>query len=144
MDFFQAAAISASGMEVERTRLDVTAMNLANVHSSRTAEGGAYKPMRVVAAAGPVAPFSAAVASAGQPTGARVLDIQRVDVPPRLAFEPGHPDADAQGFVAYPGVDTTVEMVSLMTAVRSYEANVIAMNAAKSMAMKALEIGGGQ
>lgn len=144
MDFFQAAAISASGMEVERTRLDVSAMNLANVHSSRTAEGGAYKPMRVVAGAGPVAPFSSVVASAGQPSGVRVLDIQRVDVPPRLAFEPGHPDADAQGFVAYPGVDTTVEMVSLMTAVRSYEANVIAMNAAKSMAMKALEIGGGQ
>lgn len=144
MDFSYAVAISASGMDVERTRLDVSALNLANVHTSRTAEGGVFKPMRVVAGAGPVAPFSNAVASIGEVPGARVVDIHRIDVPPRMAFEPGHPDADAQGFVAYPGVDTTVEMVNLMTAVRSYEANVIAMNAAKAMATKALEIGGGQ
>lgn len=144
MDFSYAAAISASGMEVERTRLDVSAVNLANVHTSRTPEGGAFKPLRVVSGFGPVTPFSSALASNGEIPGARVIDIRRVDVPPRLAYEPGHPDADGQGFVAYPGVDTTVEMVNLMTAVRSYEANVIAMNAAKSMATKALEIGGGQ
>lgn len=143
MDFSYAAAISASGMEVERTRLDVTAINLANMHSSRTTEGGVFKPLRVVSGAGPVAPFSNAVASAGEIPGARVVDIQRTNVAPRLAYEPGHPDADAKGFVAYPGVDSIAEMVNLMTAVRSYEANVIAMNAAKAMATKALEIGGG-
>ncbi|MBI2308411.1 MAG: flagellar basal body rod protein FlgC [Rhodocyclales bacterium] len=144
MDFSYAAAISASGMDVERTRLDVSAINLANVHTSRTAEGGAFKPLRVVAGFGQVAPFSKAVALTGGVPGARVVDIRRADVPPRMAYEPGHPDADAQGFVAYPGVDTTLEMVNVMTAVRAYEANVIAMNAAKAMATKALEIGGGQ
>lgn len=144
MDFSYAAAISASGMEVERTRLDVTALNLANVHTSRTSDGGVFKPLRVIAGSGPVAPFSNAVASAVEVPGARVVDIRPIDVSPRMAYEPGHPDADIQGFVAYPGVDTTLEMVNLMTAVRAYEANVIAMNAAKAMATKALEIGGGR
>lgn len=144
MDFSYVTAISASGMNVERMRLEVSALNLANVHTSRTADGGLYRPLRVVASTGPEVPFSGSMASAGGVPGVQAVDLRRVDAPPRMAFEPGHPDADAQGFVAYPGVDTTVEMVNLMTATRSYEANVIAMNAAKAMAAKALEIGGGQ
>lgn len=143
MDFSYAAAISASGMEVERTRLDVSAINLANLHTTRTADGRLFKPLRVVSGQASVAPFSGAFSAAGDAPGARILGIQQTDVPPRLAYEPGHPDADSRGFVAYPGVDSIVEMVNLMTAVRSYEANVIAMNAAKAMTTKALEIGGG-
>lgn len=144
MDFSYAAAISSSGMEVERARLDASAINLANIHTSRTAEGGFFRPLRVVSGSEPMAPFSSTMASAAGPIhGARVLDIQATNVPPRLAYEPGHPDADAKGFVAYPGVDSMVEMVNLMTAVRAYEANVIALNAAKAMTMKAMEIGGG-
>lgn len=143
MDFSYAAAISASGMDVERARLDASAINLANMHTSRTAEGGPFKPLRVVSTFGPVTAFSGTMAAAGTPIpGARLVDVQRTNVAPRLAYEPGHPDADKRGFVAYPGVDSMAEMVNIMTAVRSYEANVIAMNAAKAMAMKALEIGG--
>ena len=143
MDFSYAAAISSSGMDVERARLDASAINLANIHTSRTPDGGTFRPFRVVSGIVAVPAFSGSMRSAAGPiSGARVIDIQPTNAPPRLAFEPGHPDADAKGFVAYPGVDTTVEMVNLMTAVRSYEANVIAMNAAKSMALKALEIGG--
>jgi len=143
MDFSHAAAISASGMDVERARLDASAINLANMHTSRTAEGGPFKPLRVISTFGPVAAFSETMAAAGSPIpGARVVDVQQVNVPPRMAYEPGHPDADEHGFVAYPGIDSVAEMVNIMTAVRSYEASVIAMNAAKAMAMKALEIGG--
>ncbi len=141
MDFSHAAAISASGMDVESTRLQAAALNLANMHTSRTAEGGPFRPLRVVSSFGPVTAFSGTLAASAIP-GARLVDIQRTNVAPRLAYEPGHPDADKRGFVAYPGIDSTVEMVNLMTAVRTYEANVIAMNAAKAMATKALEIGG--
>lgn len=141
MDFSYAAAISASGMDVESARLQAAALNLANMHTSRTAEGGPFRPVRVVSTFGPVTAFSGTLAANTIP-GARLVDIQRTQVAPRLAYEPGHPDADKRGFVAYPGVDSTVEMVNLMTAVRTYEANVIAMNAAKAMATKALEIGG--
>lgn len=141
MDFSYAAAISASGMDVESARLQAAALNLANTHTSRTAEGGPFRPVRVVSTFGPVTTFSGTLAANTIP-GARLVDIQHTQVAPRLAYEPGHPDADKRGFVAYPGVDSTVEMVNLMTAVRTYEANVIAMNAAKAMATKALEIGG--
>lgn len=139
MDFTFASAISASGMEAERTRLDVASINLANVHTSRTAGGGPFKPLRV-AMYQPA--FSASLIGMGQTTyNAPNLLIQQADVAPRLVYEPGHPDANTKGFVAYPGIDTVSEMINLMTAVRAYEANVVAINAAKSMAMKALDIG---
>lgn len=145
MDFSYAAAISASGMEVERVRLDASAINLANVHTTRTAGGGAFRPLRVLSGAGAVGGFAGVLGNAAQAMvpGAQVLAVEQADVPPRLAYEPGHPDANSQGFVAYPGVDSVLEMVNVMTAVRSYEANVIAINAAKAMASKALEIGSG-
>jgi flagellar basal-body rod protein FlgC len=143
MDFSYAASISASGMDVERARLDASAINLANVHTTRTADGGPFKPLRVISGFGTVTPFSGTFANAARSIpGVRLVNIQQSNVAPRVAYEPGHPDANQHGFVAYPGVDTTVEMVNLMTAVRSYEANLIAMNAAKAMATKALEIGG--
>ena len=97
----------------------------------------------MVSSFGAVQPFSGSMTGvAGTIPGAKIVDIQPTNVAPRLEFEPGHPDADTKGFVAYPGVDSTVEMVNLMTAVRAYEANVIALNAAKAMTMKAMEIGG--
>lgn len=145
MDFSHVAAISASGMEVERTRLDVAAINLANAHTTRTPEGGAFRPLRVISGVSGGVPFSSALGagSASLFQTPQVLDVQRTAVAPRVAYEPGHPDADNKGFVAYPGVDSTAEMVNVMTAVRAYEANVVALNAAKAMTMKALEIGGG-
>lgn len=141
MDFSFASAISASGMELERARLDVAAINLANVHTSRAAYGGPFKPLRVLASA----PSSFPNMLEGMTTDNSVpmpqITIQETNAAPRLVYEPGHPDANQKGFVAYPGIDTVSEMVNLMTAVRAYEANVVAMNAAKSMASKALEIG---
>lgn len=140
MDFSFASAISASGMELERTRLDVAAINLANIHTSRTALGGPFKPLKVIAS-NPLSFSNVMTGVSSNMTAMPNVDVQQINVAPRLVYEPGHPDADQKGFVAYPGIDTVSEMVNLMTAVRAYEANVVAMNAAKSMATRALEIG---
>ncbi|MCB5191879.1 flagellar basal body rod protein FlgC [Methylobacillus arboreus] len=142
MDFSHSSAISAAGMDVERTRLDVAAMNLANVHTSRASYGGPFRPLRVVNTTAPV--FSQSLAHAGHSMlQIPSAHVQQTYAAPRLVYEPGHPDANAKGFVAYPAIDNVSEMVNLMTAVRTYEANVVAMNAAKSMALKALDIGRG-
>lgn len=132
MDYARSFAVSAAGMAVERTRVEVAAQNLAHAHT--VLEGGTrgYTPMRAVAqAAGGFRQWLPAVAL--EPSG----------VTPRLVHEPGHPAANGQGFVAYPGVDPATEMVSLMSALRSYEANVAAMNTARTLALKTLEIGRG-
>jgi flagellar basal-body rod protein FlgC len=141
MNYLAAFDISGSGMSVEKLRLDVTAINLANVHTSRTAEGGIFKPLRVLTTARLAPSFEAAlnlVSSAGAP----MADVVEAEVAPRMVYDPGHPDADEKGFVAYPDINPVSEMINLMTATRAYEANVRAMNAAKTMALKALEIGG--
>jgi flagellar basal-body rod protein FlgC len=139
MDYSQTYAISAAGMNVERLRVDVAAMNLANANAAITANGVNYQPLQVVATATGAGSFGALVG--GGLAGPQAV-VQPGTLAPRQVLEPGHPAADAQGFVHYPGVDTTVEMMTLMTATRAYEANVSALNAARSMAMKALEIGG--
>jgi flagellar basal-body rod protein FlgC len=150
MDYTQAFAISAAGMTVERTRVDVAALNLANANTVQSADGNVFKPLRVVARAGNAvsANFSDLVDQGDAVSGDAVLglptaSIEAADVAQRLVYEPGHPFANTKGFVAYPGVDSAVEMVSMMSATRAYEANVAAMNAARTMAMKALGIGGG-
>ena len=136
MDYRQAFAISATGMDIERLRLEVTALNLANTHSVAEAGAKPYQPMRVMARSS----FGALMADGAlarphitlEPTGAAQ----------RLVSEPGHPLADARGMVAYPGIDTANEMLTMMSALRAYEANVAALNGARTMAQKALEIGG--
>ncbi len=143
MDYRAAFQISASGMAVEKTRLDVSTANLANMHTTKAADGTLFRPMRVVAQPAAVS-FGATFEGVGQavPGGVQVTAIEPMETTPHAVYEPGHPDADEKGFVAYPGVDQVSEMVTIMTAVRAYEANVVAMNAAKSMAVKALDIGG--
>ncbi|HEY6863636.1 MAG TPA: flagellar basal body rod protein FlgC [Burkholderiales bacterium] len=144
MDYLAAFAISGSGMTVEKMRLDVTAMNLANVNSSRGADGTMFQPLRVVSGVRTDPRFEAAMAAWGvQLGGAQVQQLVPTDAPPRMVLEPGHPDADSRGFVSYPGINPVAEMTNLITAVRTYEANVVALNAAKTMAQRALDIGGG-
>jgi flagellar basal-body rod protein FlgC len=142
VDYFSAFAISGSGMSVEKLRLDVTALNLANVYSTRGGAGALYQPLTVVSTARSGS-FAAAIASADSAAlGAQVSEVLPSSVPPRLVYEPSHPDADGKGFVAYPGINSVNEMVTLISATRAYEANVAALNAAKVMALKALDIGG--
>lgn len=143
MDNNHTFAISAAGMALERTRVEVAALNLANAHTTQAAGQPAYSPLRVVAHA--VAPDAfAAMMLPGKSLDKPDFRVEPAGVAPRMVHEPGHPMADARGFVSYPGVDAAAEMVTLMSATRAYEANVAAMNTARTMALKALDIGGSQ
>jgi flagellar basal-body rod protein FlgC len=142
MDFTNTFAISAAGMSAEKLRLDVIALNLANVHSVKGADGQVFQPLRVmIRPAGPSFAEGFSRSVAGPRFAPPVATVVPTDAPPRLVHEPGHPDADAKGMVAYPGVDHATEMMSLAVALRAYQANVVVMNATKAMALKALEIG---
>jgi flagellar basal-body rod protein FlgC len=135
MDYTQTFAISAAGMALERTRVEVAALNLANANTVVAPGGSGYKPLRVVAHA----TFGSSV---DQGLNAPTVQVEPLDQAPRLVYEPGHPLADTRGFVNYVGVDTATEMVTMMSAMRSYEANVAAMTTARNMTLKALDIGG--
>lgn len=144
MDFFNSINVSSSALAAERTRMNLISSNLANANASRTPEGGPYKRKDAVFTATPLEnSFNRAL------DGATAQQIRRVEVseiiedqnPPRLQYDPGHPDADPQGYVAMPNVNVVEEMADMIGATRAYEANVTAVQAAKSMALKTLEIG---
>jgi flagellar basal-body rod protein FlgC len=144
MDFFSSMNVSSSALSAERTRMNLISSNLANANATRTPEGGPYKRKDAVFAATPVENrFNRAL------DGATAQQLRKVDVseivedqnPPRLQYDPGHPDANPQGYVAMPNINVVEEMTDMISATRSYEANVTAVQAAKSMAMKTLEIG---
>lgn len=135
-------AISASGMTAERLRMDTIANNLANANTTRTADGGPYRRQVPVFAAREAArPGAGRRASTFTGMGVRVVGIARDTQPARLVYDPQHPDADENGYVHMPNVDVVREMVDLISASRAYEANITSFNTAKSMAMRALDIG---
>ena len=141
MDFFTAMDISASALTAERTRMNLISSNLANVNSTRTAEGGPYRRKDAVFSAAPLpGSFGAALGRAFDARKVEVSWINEDQSPPRLQYEPTHPDADPAGYVAYPNVNVVEEMADMISASRSYEANVTATQAAKSMALKTLEL----
>ena len=141
MDFFSAMDISASALTAERTRMNLISSNLANANSTRTAEGGPYRRKDAVFSATPAAgSFGAALGKASAARQVSVSQIAEDPNPPRMQYEPSHPDADPQGYVAYPNVNVVEEMADMISASRSYEANVTAAQAAKSMALKTLEL----
>ena len=145
MDYQSAFAISAAGMSAEKLRADVAALNLANANTPQSLKGAGFQPLRVLSSAR--APPAARTFGAMVEQGLSVdqnLSVAPYRAPASRVYEPGHPQADKDGYVSYPGVDTLTEMMTLMVASRAYEADVAAFNAAKSMAMKALEIGGRQ
>lgn len=133
MDYQHVFAISAAGMTAERTRVEVATLNLANAHTVQAPGAPAFQPLRAVARAGAFA----SLVDASEPA----VSIESQVARPRLVHEPGHPMADERGFVAYPAVDLATEMVTLMSAMRAYEANVAALNTARALALKSLEIG---
>lgn len=126
--------ISASALTAERTRMNLISSNLANANSTRTVEGGPYKRKDAV--------FSSTLdkAEAKMGSGVEVVEIIEDQSLPRLQYDPGHPDANSQGYVAYPNVNVVEEMADMMAATRAYEANLTAMKAGMSLQMKALEI----
>ena len=145
MGLFDAIDVAGSGLSAERLRMDVTAENLANAQTTRGANGGPYRRKEVVLAqsqggGGFGAQLAGAMGGARKPGGVQVAGIQEDPTPPRMVYDPSHPDADAQGYVQMPNVNSVSEMVDLISASRAYEANVTAMQTAKTMFAKTLEI----
>lgn len=142
MDFFNAMQVSGSALKAQRTRINVAAMNLANVNTTRTVEGGPYKAKSVVFATKPLeSKFEEILNSKAKLQSVEVIDVVEDQVPFKEIFDPSHPDADTKGMVKLPNVNVVEQMVDMMSAKRAYEANVTALDAVKSMALKALDIG---
>lgn len=148
MNLFQSMQISASGLNSQRAVIGVIAENIANAHTTRTEEGGPYLRKRAILSPSPIAsspqsPFSSLLSTkmGEDPVGVKVADIQEDIDGVKTVYDPSHPDADETGLVFLPNVNLMEEMVALLTASRVFEANVTAFNAAKTMAMKSLEIG---
>lgn len=145
MSFFKAMDISSSGLAAQRLRMNVLSANLANAQSTRGEDGvGPYKRRDVVFSAVPAG--NSFEDMLGETNGKEVSKVSVVDIhkdtkAPRKVFDPGHPDADQQGFVELPNIQVMTEMVNMIAATRAFEANATALNDAKGMAMKALEIG---
>ena len=143
MDYFAGFDISASGMVAQKMRLETVALNLANTHTTRTTEGGPFRKLITILAE------RTAFGRAGADNairghslkGVEVIDIVPTITEPRRVLEPGHPDADEDGFVDFPNINPATEILNLMEANRAYSANIRAFNAARAMALSALEIG---
>lgn len=144
MDFFSSMRVSASGLDAQMKRMNTVSSNIANAETTRTEDGGPYRRKDpVFAAQTDRESFGEILESAldEHVQGVQVEEIVQDDRPPRMVYNPQHPDADASGYVSMPNVNTVEEMANMISAQRSYEANVTALGAAKSMAQKALEIG---
>lgn len=141
MAIFDSMQINTSGLNLERFKLDVISTNIANTNTTRTEEGGPYLKQQVM--------FEESIKQnrrnlfghpINQSFGVRATEIIENEDNIKMVFEPEHPDADEDGYVSYPNVNMADEMVDLITTMRSYDANVTAMNASKSMLSKALQI----
>ncbi len=135
-----AITASASALAVERARIEVAVSNMANADSTRSANGQPYRRRDVMLAADPVDSFDAVLGQASA-TGVKVAGIVEDRTPFRKRYEPSHPDADAEGFVSLPNVDSSEEMVDMLGAARAYQANLAAIGMIKDMVAKALELG---
>jgi len=143
MSLFNSLDVSASGMAAERARAEVLVENLANADTTRTPEGGPYRRKDVVFESSATAsPFSSVFQSAidGQATGVQVSQVITDSSAPVMRYMPGHPDANKDGFVAFPHVNPAEDMVDLMGASRGYGANVAAMSAVKDMIQRSIDL----
>ncbi len=149
MSFWSSLRISSSALFAQRLRLDTISNNVANAETTKTETGGAYQRKDVVFTANNKVPFLANLMLTNRTIGEKALNLQGVKVaeikadttPGETVYDPTHPDADADGNVTYPNVNLVVEMTNMLSATRSYEANLSMVDAAKSMANKAIEIG---
>ncbi len=144
MSAFGAMDISATGMTAQRLRTDIISQNIANVNTTRDENGDVYRRRTVVFEEKPSNSFSdyLSVASGSIGNGVKVPQIvEDTETPMTMVYDPSHPDADEDGYVTYPNVNTVTEMTNLIDASRAYEANVTAFGATKSMTLNALQIG---
>lgn len=143
MDFLTAMKISGSALKAERTRINVASMNLANANTTRTVEGGPYKAKSVIfgATSLPASTFQQTYDSVDDKLRkVEVVKVVEDDVPFKEVYDPSHPDADANGIVKMPNVNTAEQMVDLISARRDFDANVTAMDSIKAIALRSLEI----
>ena len=147
MGFLDSMSVSASALTATRMRMDIVAENMANVNTTRTAEGTPYRRKYVVfqeMKSDKDVGFTTYLNRANRTKGGvRVSHIGYDESEYKLDFNPTHPDADEEGYVRMPNVDVVQEMVDMMSAYRAYEANITAINAFKDMAVKTLELGKG-
>ena len=144
MELFKSMGISASGLQAQRVMVNVISTNLANVHTTRTAEGGPYRRRQAIFSTSPLPQKFGDllfVRMGQQQTGVKAEVVEDYDRRGEMIYDPSHPDADESGVVSLPNVNAVEEMVALLAAMRCYEANVTAFNTAKTMALKSLEIG---
>jgi flagellar basal-body rod protein FlgC len=142
VSLFSVLSIGASGMAAQRARAELLVENLANAETTRTPEGGPYRRKDVVFESTPVAsPFASVFDTQIQAAGGvAVADVVTDNSDPERRYQPGHPDADADGYVAFPRVNPAEDMVDLMGAARSYEANVAAIGAVKDMIQRSIDL----
>jgi len=144
MELLKSMDISASGLQAQRVMVNVISTNLANVHTTRTPEGEPYRRRQAIFSTSPLSqkfPDLLSVRMGQQPTGVKAEVVDDTSREGEMIYDPSHPDADESGVVSLPNVNVVEEMVALLGAMRSYEANVTAFNTSKAMAMKSLEIG---
>jgi flagellar basal-body rod protein FlgC len=144
MNLFKVLDISGSALLAERQRAEVVASNMANADSTHTAAGGPYKRMHVVFGAHPMRPSGFAMTLASfndiDAEGVRVDRVVADGAPPIRRFEPGHPDADADGYVSYPAINPVEELVNLMGSARAYQLNASAVQSTKNMIQASIDI----
>ena len=143
MNLFGMLEVSGSALGAERWRAEVVAANMANAETTRTAGGGAYRRQLLVFRAQPMPRFPLLLArlrKAAPDGGVRVERVVADASPMPTRYEPGHPDADGSGYVTYPNVNPVMEMADLLSAVRAYQLNAAAVQAAKSMIQQSLQI----
>ena len=144
MDFFDAINTSSAALSAQRLRMNLISGNLANLNTPRTRAGGPYRRKEAVFAAEPLNRSFGQILADRQNkylSTVRVAGVIEDQNPPVMKYDPGHPDADENGYVAMPNINLMEEMVNMISATRGYEANITALKAAKDMALKALEIG---
>lgn len=142
MKIFDTMRISASGLTAERLRMDTIASNIANVNTTRTEEGGPYRRKVAVFRENLETEINKQTGNIERVSrGVKAVGVVEDDSPLQSVYDPGHPDVDENGYVMMPNVNILNEMVDMIAATRAYEANVTAINATKSMMLKALEIG---
>jgi flagellar basal-body rod protein FlgC len=138
---FSAMEVSASGLSAQRTRMNTIASNMANAQTTRTEAGGPYKRVDPVFEAVRVERVTALTAAEEAVREVRVANIVQDQRPGTLVYQPGHPDANPEGYVEFPNVNVVEEMVNMITASRAYEAGVTSIEAVKGMAQSALDLG---
>jgi len=135
-----AVSVAASALAAERTRIEVAVSNLANADSTRGPDGQPYRRRDVVLAADDQNTFGSALGRASA-VGVRVAGIAQDTTPARRRFDPSHPDADGEGYVALPNVNAAEEMVDMVSAARAYQANLTAINLIRDLVSRSLELG---